>query len=38
MFKNKEFFRVVMIFVIATILILMTPVLFKIVMDYFQNK
>jgi len=35
MFKNKELFRVVMIFVIGIILILMTPVLFKVVMELF---
>jgi len=35
MLKNKELFRVVMIFVIGIILILMTPVLFKIVMELF---
>lgn len=35
MLKNKEFFRVVMIFMIGTILILMTPVLFKVVMELF---
>ena len=31
MFKNKDLLRVVMIFVIGIILILMTPVLFKVV-------
>ena len=35
MLKNKELFRAVMIFVIGIILILMTPVLFKIVMELF---
>ena len=35
MFKNMELFRVVMIFVIGIILILMTPVLFKVVMALF---
>ena len=33
MFKNKDLLRVVMIFVIGIILILMTPVLFKVVME-----
>ena len=33
MFKNKELFRVVMIFVIGIILILMTPVLFKVAIE-----
>ena len=37
MFKNKELFRVVMIFVIGIILILMTPVLFKVVMELFSK-
>ena len=37
MFKNKELFRVVMIFVIGIILILMTPVLFKVVMELFSE-
>ena len=37
MLKNKELFRVVMIFVIGIILILMTPVLFKIVMELFSQ-
>ena len=32
---SKELFRVVMIFVIGIILILMTPVLFKVVMALF---
>ena len=35
MFKNKELFRVVMIFVIGIILVLMTPILFKVVMELF---
>ena len=35
--KEKEFFRVVMIFVIGAILILMTPVLFKVVMEFFSK-
>lgn len=38
MFKNKELFRVVRIFVIGIILILMTPVLFKVVMELFSNR
>ena len=38
MFKNKDLLRVVMIFVIGIILILMTPVLFKVVMELFSNK
>jgi len=37
MFKNKELFRVVMIFVIGIILILITPDLFKIVMELFSK-
>ena len=37
MFKNKELFRVVMIFVIGIILILITPNLFKIVMELFSK-
>ena len=37
MFKNKELFRVVMTFVIGTILILMTPVLFKVVVELFSK-
>ena len=37
MFKNKDLLRVVMIFVIAIILILMTPVLFKVVMELFSK-
>ena len=37
MFKNKDLFRVVMIFVIGIILILMTPDLFKIVMELFSK-
>ncbi|WP_314415620.1 hypothetical protein [uncultured Streptococcus sp.] len=34
---SKELFRVVMIFVIGIILILMTPVLFKVVMELFSK-
>ncbi len=37
MFKNKELVRVVMIFVIGITLILMTPVLFKVVMELFSK-
>ena len=37
MFKNKELFRVVMIFVIGIILVLMTPILFKVMMDLFSK-
>ena len=37
MFKNKDLLRVVMIFVIGIILILMTPVLFKVMMDLFSK-
>ena len=37
MFKNKDLFRVVIIFVIGIILILMTPVLFKVVMGLFSK-
>ncbi|EID23256.1 hypothetical protein HMPREF1045_1794 [Streptococcus mitis SK616] len=37
MLKNKELFRVVMIFVIEIILILMTSVLFKVVMELFSK-
>ena len=35
--KEKKLFRVVMIFVIGAILILMTPVLFKVVMEFFSK-
>ena len=37
MFKNKDLLRVVMIFVIGIILILMTPALFKLVMEIFSK-
>ena len=37
MFENKELFRVVMIFVIGIILVLMTPILFKVVMELFSK-
>ncbi len=37
MFKNKELSRVVMIFVIGIILVLMTPILFKVVMELFSK-
>ena len=37
MFKNKDLVRVVVIFVIGTILILMTPFLFKVVMEFFSK-
>ena len=37
MFKNKDLLRVFMIFVIGIILILMTPVLFKVVMELFSK-
>ena len=37
MFKNKDLLRVVMIFVIGIILILRTPVLFKVVMELFSK-
>lgn len=37
MFKNKDLLQVVMIFVIGIILILMTPVLFKVVMELFSK-
>ena len=37
MFKNKDLLRVVMIFGIGIILILMTPVLFKVVMELFSQ-
>ena len=37
MFKNKDLLRVAMIVVIGIIPILMTPVLFKIVMELFSK-
>lgn len=37
MFKNKELSRVVMIFVIGIILVLMTLILFKVVMELFSK-
>ena len=37
MSKNKELSRVIMIFVIGIILILMTPALFKLVMEIFSK-